>query len=142
MKIIIANIDRTAEFGPALKSGADNLAGDPVHAGVLGQQHALSLRDAKSEPEFLDRWTELVRRKSHVDVAKFDVPRKPGTAGAVIQSVRIFLWKLLRYQHDRIVSRQNFVNSQLAATLEFQRDEIRRLRERVDKLDRNADGAK
>jgi hypothetical protein len=83
----------------------------------------------------------MIRRKSHVDTLKLDIARRPGFMGALMQRSRLFLWKLLRYQHNRIVTRQNLVNTQLTATLEFQLEEIRRLRSRVDELEKRG-GAK
>lgn len=141
MKIIIASQDRTADIGPDLKSAADALHAAAAHAAIVGQHEALALRDAKTESEFLDRWTELARRKSNIDLARIEIPAKPGAAGAIIRTVRTFLWKLLRYQHARIIARQNLVNSQFAATLEFQQEEIRKLRTRVSELEQRRGGS-
>lgn len=140
MKIVIANRDRTAELEPALRAEAELRLAHPDHIPLPAPLHALSLREAKSEAEFLDRWYALVRRKCHVDTLKFDIPRRPGAAGGLMQKARTILWKALRYQHNRVVSRQNLVNSHLVATLEFQADEIRRLRTRLDDLERRKEG--
>ena len=134
MKIIIGNKDRTTEFGPVLKAGADARMADKEHEQLPWSLHALSLRDAKNEPEFLDRWAELSRKKSNVAL-RLNMPKPPGLASQLIWYARGFLWRLLRYQHDRIAFRQNLVNSQVSATLEFQHDEIRRLRARIDEIE-------
>ena len=140
MKIVIANRDRTAELEPALRAEADRRLADPGHVQLPPELHALSLREARDEADFLERWSAQVRRKSHVDTLKFDIPRRPGALGSLFQRVRVVLWKALRYQHNRVVSLQNLVNSHLVATLEFQADEIRRLRARLDELERKGRG--
>lgn len=141
MKIVIANQDRTAELEPALRAEADLLLAHPDHVQLPAVLHALSLREARGEVDFLERWTAMVRRKCHVDTLKFEIPRRPGLVGGLLQRMRVVLWKALRYQHNRVVSRQNLVNSHLVATLEFQADEISRLRERLDVLERKDGGA-
>lgn len=140
MKIVIANQDRTAEWEPLLQSGADRLVATHALEALPPELSALSLREARSESEFLDRWITLARRKSHVDTLEFDLPRRAGVVGALLQRVRLLLWKVLRYQHNRVVSRQNLVNSHLVAAVEFQADEIRRLQARLDDLERRKDG--
>lgn len=141
MKIVIANRDRTEEIAPGLKAGADRLLAGPLNDPLPMPLNALSLRDAKNEAEFLDRWSGLVRRKASVDTLKFHTARKPGALGTLALRLRMALWKILRYQHNYAVARQNLINSQLTAALEFQLDEIRRLKARVDELEKRG-GAK
>ena len=136
MKIIIASKDRTADFASELKAAADVRVDDPLHTPLPWTLNALSLRDAKNEQEFLERWSALIRRKSHVDLLRFHISRKPGFVGGLALRLREAFWRVLRYQHERVIERQNIVNSQLTAALEFQLDEIRRLRARVDELER------
>jgi hypothetical protein len=135
MKIIIASKDRTAELAPGLKTGADARMADTCHEPLPWSLNALSLAEAKTETEFLERWADLSRRKSNMDL-RLNTPRPPGFAGRMIWFARGFLWRLLRYQHERVAFRQNLINSQTAATLEFQYDEIRRLRARLDELEK------
>lgn len=141
MKIIIANKDRTDDLGPALKADADAAMADPLLAPLPWSLHSLSLRDAKNEREFLDRWTALARVKSNVSLI-YNSPMKPGLVGQAMWFFRGAMWRILRYQHGRVMFRQNLINSQVAATLEFQQDEIRRLRQRLDDLERKGGGAK
>jgi hypothetical protein len=107
----------------------------------LYELSALSLRDAASEREFLDRFIDLTRRKHHADTFRIDVPRRPGMGGAALARVRQFLWKLLRYQHDRMAFQQNLINSQFAAAIEFQKDEARRVEGRVAELEKRLGGS-
>lgn len=139
MKIIIADRDRTEEWGPALRAEADRRMADPVHVALPPALQAQSLRQAGREAVFLDQWTDLVRRKCHVDTLKFDIARSPGTVGGLLQRARQVLWRVLRYQHDRVISRQNQVNSYLLAAVEFQNEEIRRLRAQVETLERRSE---
>ena len=100
MKIFIGNTDRTAELGPALNAEAACALANPRHVQLPPELLATSLRGCRDEREFLDRLLELVRRKSHVDTIRFDIPRKPGFVGSAMAAVRKFLWRALRYQHD------------------------------------------
>jgi hypothetical protein len=140
MKITVAGQDRTAELGPRVDAAAARARSAPLMIHPQRELSARSLLDAATEEEYLDRFVALVRRKHHADTFRIDVPRRRGAAGAALARVRLFLWKLLRYQHDRMAFQQNLINSQLAAALEFERDEVRKLRSRVAELERRAGG--
>lgn len=140
MKIIIGGQDRTSELGPALAAEAGVRMARPPHPPLPHSLSALSLRDARTEAEFLERWSGLIRRKAHVDTDKVEIARRPGGAGALAQKVRSLLWKVLRYQHNGVTGLQNQVNSQLTAALEFQFDEISRLQARVAELEHRKEG--
>jgi len=100
---------------------------------------ALSLRQAKSEADYLERLVHLLQHRDHVDANPFVMPRKPGLLGAVTARVRILLWQVMRFQVDRQNFRQNQVNRMLAQTLAFQqaqhRQETDALRERLADLE-------
>lgn len=136
MKIIIASKDRTAELGPALKAGADASIASGIQRRHPEMLTALTLRDAKNEQDFLERWSELIRRRSHLDTMQTDFGHKPGAAGALALRIREFLWKIFRYQHNQLARQQTLINTQLVAALEFQKDEIAKLRARIDELEK------
>lgn len=140
MKIEIAGQDRTAEWKPALDTETARMAERGECVFFPPEISALRLRGAKNEAEYLDALTDLVRRRHHIDTLGFRVPRRAGAAGAVMGKIRSFLWKLLRYQHDRMAYRQNLVNSHLMALLEMQGREIAHLRR--TRAERNGGGAK
>lgn len=136
MKIVVAGQDRTAEWGPALAEDAKRRARDPRCAFLDWSVNALSLRDAHDEADYLDRLIRLARAKNHVDTLEFDIPRRRGLPGAILALFKKALWKLLRYQHDRMTFRQNLVNSNLMDLIEFQRAELRRLSDRLTEAER------
>lgn len=138
MKIVIAGEDRTGVLAPILAEEERIRAQDPRCLFLDWSVNALSLADATSESDYLDRLQALVRYKNHVDTRIFDIPRRPGAAGALWSRFKQLLWKVLRYQHDRVTFRQNLVNSDLTALVEFQRAEIRKLAARVAELERGA----
>ena len=74
----------------------------------------------------LDRLVEFVRSRSSLHTDDFYIPRRPGAAGHLLAWARQKLWRLLRYQHDRMAFQQNLVNSQVTLALEFMRSEYRR----------------
>jgi hypothetical protein len=100
---------------------------------------ALRMREAADPGALLREMTSLLRHRNHVDIQIFDIPRRPGWKGAVMVRLKQALWKLLRYQHDRVCFRQNLVNSHTTALLEFQREhftgELNRLKARVADLE-------
>lgn len=140
MKLLVAGKDRSADLGPALAAEAAEREKDPRCLFLDWRVNALSLRDCKNERDFAARFLELVRYKFHVDTRIFDIPRKPGLAGRVMGLFKGFLWKLLRYQHDRMAFRQNLINSNQTSALEFARavalKEIAQLKDRVAALEK------
>jgi len=143
MKISIAGQDRTRDLGQALHQQAEAMA-----HGVASRRlsplppeiSALALAQAKSDAEYMDHLIRLIRYRDAVATLDFDIPRKPGLAGLVMTRFKAFLWKLLRYQHDRIAFRQNLINTQLTSALEFefiqQQKETADLRRRVAELEK------
>ena len=139
MKILVANNDRTPELQPRLLEQSKRCEADPRCAFLPWTLNALSLRDAKDGAAYYRRFLELIRYKNHVDTLVFEIPRRAGFAGALMARFKRFLWKLLRYQHDRMAFRQNLINSQLTSALEFQQAEIKKLEDRLSHLERGGD---
>lgn len=143
MKLSIAGRDRTQDLGPALRRQAEIMArGDDRHqpARIAADISALALARAKSDAEYMDHLIRLIRYRDAVDTPDFDIPRKPGLAGLIMARFKAFLWKLLRYQHDRIAFRQNLINTQLTSALEFEftqrQKEMADLKRRVAELEK------
>lgn len=82
---------------------------------------ALRLRDAPSEAAYLSTFAELVRHRQHTDTRSLPLPRRPGVKGWFAGKLRTALWRVLRYQHDRMSFRQNLVNSNFAMLLDLER---------------------
>ena len=138
MKIIISGRDRTDEFAGPLRADAQARLNDPELPPIPQDISALGLAAATSEQDFDERYLRLIRIRAHIDTRKYDIPHRPGFIGSIQHAVRKFLWKLLRFQLDRIAFRQNLVNSQLVHALEFERARVRKLEQRVAELERRA----
>ncbi|MFH0909085.1 MAG: hypothetical protein V1929_10010 [bacterium] len=136
MKIIVSGRDRTADLGPGIAADAARHMQDPRCAPLPWSLNARSLGDAKSESAYHERFMQLIRSGSHVDTLDHRIPRRRGFAGAVQGKLRSFLWKLLRYQHNRMAFRQNLINSHIVSALEFERNESAKLAARVAELER------
>ena len=138
MNIRIAGQDQTAALKPHLDAETARMdaAGECVF--FPPEISALRLRGQPSQAAYLEALTDLVRRRHHIDTLGFRIPRKPGAVGKGLSLVRAFLWKLFRYQHDRMAYRQNLVNSHLMALVEMQGAELKDLRRRVAELDGRA----
>ena len=142
--VLIGGQDRTTDVGQAIVAAAAQrraAAPDPVDDRVAG---ILALRQAGSESEFNARLIELLQQRAGLDTGPFPIPRKPGRAGRMVARAREALWKLLRYQHDRMAFQQSALNLQTAYALEFERDEllrkVRALEERVAALEAGKSG--
>lgn len=140
MNLSVAGKDRSGDLGRAVAADAARLqaSGD---VGALSPEHsALVLKAAADRADYLRRYVDLLRQRHGVRTADFYVPRRPGWVGWVAGSVKTLLWKLLRYQHDRIAFQQNAVNELAIDALEFPREELERdladLKRRMAALER------
>jgi len=143
MKLSIDGQDRTQDLGPALRQQAAMMArGDDHHqpARIPADISALTLTRAKSDAEYMDHLMRLLCYRDAVDTVDFHIPMHPGLVGRCMARFKAFLWKLLRYQHDRAAFRQNLINTQLTSALEFEftqrQKETADLKRRVAELEK------
>ena len=124
MKITVAGQDRTGDLGPAMAAEADRLrAGGGI--GALAPDHtALRLKRSRDLDDYVYHFVELLRMRHGVRTSDYYIPRGPGLRGTVAVAVKTFLWKLLRYQHDRLTLQQNLINELEINAVEFQRDRV------------------
>ena len=146
MKISIAGKDGGEGLAGRLAAGVDALRRHPDAPEFLPMDYsALRLRDAGTEAEYLRRLLDLVRRRAELSTMPVPVPHGRGFLRTALARVRCFLWRLLRYQHDRMAFQQNIINTQITAALEFlraeQTREIEELRGRVEELTRRIDNS-
>jgi len=123
MKLIIAGRDRTAELGAELRRQVEIMAlGDTSHqpARIPAGISVLTLREAASDADYLNELVRLLRYRDGVDTLPFHIPGRPGLGGRLMGRIKQALWKMFRYQHDRIAFRQNLINTQLTSALEFE----------------------
>ena len=140
MKIVVAGQDRSGDLGPALQRDAAAASGRAAMDVYPPELHATSLKQAKTEGEYLARLMELVRRRQHADVRRFQPSRRHGFLGSISLRVRQFMWRVLHYQHEYTMSRQNAVNSHLYTAVDCLFAEVRRLDRRLDELERRSRG--
>lgn len=145
MKIMIAGQDRTRDVGESLRRQAGAMQGAPAcrkPACFPEEISALALARAKSDAEYMEELIRLILYRDAVDTFDFTIPRKPGLAGRLKTGLKAFLWKLLRYQHDRIAFRQNLINGLYSSALEFEvalrRKEAADLKRRVSELEKHS----
>ncbi|MBI2440359.1 MAG: hypothetical protein HYV35_03200, partial [Lentisphaerae bacterium] len=136
MKIIVAGQDRTGELLPELRERSAAFARAAEHRKpklLPSDISARALAEAKSEAAYLNELIRLLRLREGVDTLPFSIPSRPGLRGWVMVQVKRALWRLLRYQHDRIAFRQNLINTMLTSALEF---EVRQRQKEVAELQR------
>lgn len=139
MKVLIANNDRTADLGSEIQRSARARRRDRESGFVSSDISALCLLKAASEEQYLCEFIRLLRRRDAFDTLDFDVPRRPGPLGWIMAKFKRLLWKLLRYQHDRIAFKQNLINGMFTNVLELEsslrRQESGELKRRITELE-------
>jgi hypothetical protein len=144
MNLTVAGKDRTGDLGRQMAEEAARLR-TSGSIGALSPEHsALVLKSAADRADYLRRFIELLRLRHGLRTADYHIPRGPGLRGKVALVLKTVLWKLLRYQHDRMAFQQNAVNELAIDALEFQQGqfagELADLRRRLAALEQNRGG--
>ena len=126
MRVIIASQDQTATLGAQIRENARRRAAGGGPPFLAPEHSALTLKAAHDQVDYLRIYNRLIGIRHGIQTEAFAIPRKAGWGGAIVVRIKEFLWKLLRYQHDRMVGQQNLVNELVIAGLEFERGEYRR----------------
>jgi hypothetical protein len=118
MRIIVAGKDKTMEIGGELTRRAAR------HQGALSPwspaDSALSLKTSCNRADYLERFSKLLMLRYALCTEPFPIPGKSGIAGGLMKKIKAFLWKLLRYQHDRMAHQQNAINELIISAQVFQ----------------------
>ena len=123
MKLNVAGQDRTHDLGRELRRQAAVMEREKSSLKPKPELVApdiIPLARAQSEAEYLDQLIGLIRCRNAVGTLDFAIPRKSGIVGWFITRLKALLWKLLRYQHDRIAFQQNLINAHLTDALEYE----------------------
>ncbi|NQU39273.1 MAG: hypothetical protein HQ523_04905 [Lentisphaerae bacterium] len=127
MNISVGGVDRSADLGQSIEAMTAELTSHPASPKRLAEGHsALFLRSAADERDYLRILLSLLVAKCGASVEDFDVPHRPGRLGAIGGALRRALWKLLRYQHERMTTQQNLIRSYMTAAMEMMHQEQRR----------------
>lgn len=144
MKITVSGKDRSNDLGPQLAAKAASLKESCSIAALSPGHSALTLRESADGDDYQRRFIELLRMRHGVRTTDYYIPRGPGLRGLAALAVKTLLWKLLRYQHDRMAFQQNLINELAIDALEFQQDrleeELAVLKRRVDGLEKERPG--
>jgi hypothetical protein len=142
MKILVAGKDRSSDIGAEIKDCAASLKKLKAYLGpkkVSPEIGALALHQAKSDADYLNHFIRLLRYRDAFDTYDFAIPRKPGMIGSLAAFFKRLLWKIMRYQYDRIAFRQNLINGLFTNAIEFEIIERQRacdaLSKRLDQLE-------
>lgn len=140
MRLWVSGIERTGDLGEAVrKTALGRGKSGPAPAWISPEISAMMLREAGTEEEYRAEFLRLLRYRDGLDTVDFHIPRRPGLAGAIAARFKRALWRLLRYQHDRIIFRQNLINACFTGMFEIekkQRDrETADLRSRIERLE-------
>ena len=141
MRLVVANNDVTSSLGADIADAAQERAKHASPRFHVPEVSALLLRNCKNEGEYFATFVKLLRMRHGASTDDFEIQRAPGFIGGMMKAIRGFLWKLLRYQHDRMIFQQNLINEMLIHAVEFevaQRNrEISKLRAELAELRQN-----
>ncbi len=146
MKVWVAGEEVTGALGESVKERASNLRSAEYDLLLEREGDVLKLRDATTTDDHLERYITLMRRRFDVDPAFYTQPRTPGLKGTISYTIRMFLWRLLRYQHFWMAFRQNGINAMHAEAVDFEHQERQRqvaeLKARVKQLEESIESLK
>ena len=139
MRIVVAGKDQTLDIGSELTRRSTR------HQGALSPwspaDSALSLKASRDMTDYLERYGKLMRLRYALCTDPFSIPGKPGMAGHLMKKLKTFLWKLLRYQHDRMARQQNAINELVISAQDFQnsatRERLAVLEQRIQELEKS-----
>ena len=123
MRVRIAGRDRTDDLGRELTERSRLRPDCGLALRIAQEADVLSLSHSRSTADYSAGQMRLLRSRNCVDTSQFDVPARAGLLGRMAAVFKRFLWRVLRYQHDWSVFRQNSTNVQLSYELEFEREE-------------------
>ena len=136
MKLWINGYDKTDALGEHMTKRATALEHQDYSNLLQGEAEILSLRNAATNAEYLEQYVNIVRKRQGVDPAHYSQPRTPGLKGSISYMIRMFFWRLLRYQHFWVAFHQNAINAMHAETLDFEHQErTRQAREIESRLE-------
>lgn len=139
MNITVAGKDRTSDLGQTIAAEAERLKTTSSIGSLAPEHTALRLKRSADFDDYTYHFVELLRMRHGVRTADYYIPRGPGWRGKLAVALKTFLWKLLRYQHDRITLQQNLINELEINVVEFQRDrlnqEVADLKRRIESLE-------
>ena len=144
MNLTIAGKDRSGDLGRDVAAEAWRLQASGTIGALSPEHSALVLKASADRANYLCRYVDLLRLRHGIRTVDYYIPRASGLRGRASAAVKAVLWKLLRYQHDRMAFQQNAVNELAIDALEFQRDETEReltdLKRRVAALEQEQRG--
>ena len=135
MKITVAGKDRTPDLGQAVTQAAERLKAGSSIDSLAADHTALRLKQCEVNADYLGKFIDLLRIRHGTRTADFYIARGPGLRGKAAVALKTFLWKLLRYQHDRIAFQQGLVNELAINALEFQQSRIEALERKLESLE-------
>ena len=125
MKIWVAGKEAVDGLGKSIGDRAASLRNADYDTQLEREADVLKLRDARHTADHLQRYITLMRRRFDVNPALYTQPRTPGLKGTLSYTIRMFLWRLLRYQHFWMAFHQNGINAMHAEGLDFEQQERR-----------------
>lgn len=121
MRLVVAGKDRSADLGRQIADRAEQRE-KTASIGLLSPLHsALCLKNEVTTHGYLNQFMRLLKMRHGVSTAPFPVPARAGLSGGIMAAFKRILWRLLRYQHDRVTFQQNLINELLINALEMQK---------------------
>lgn len=137
--------DVSADVGEQVRKDVERMQALQRCAFIPAHISALRLRDAPCETVFDLNFADLLRYRQHVDTRASALDVHPGLRRLFSTVLHRALWRLMRFQHERLFFRQNLINSHVAALLEMQArhqaDAMADVSARLETLERKVAGS-
>jgi hypothetical protein len=106
----------------------------------IARAERLNLANLRNEEQFLTFYLDCLREAVFVDISDFEITERRARFSGLLIALKRTIWKMLKFYTYRLWSQQNQVNGLLLAAMEgvqsSQREQIRKLEERVAQLER------
>ena len=119
-KLRIAGVDHTEDLGIEIAEAAKSRTSSELDHLIHMEKDMLLLKAVEDEEGYLQHHNQLLQSRSGVDLDYLVMASSPGFVSRSVRMIRQFFWKVLRPVMDWIFFRQNAINVQIAAELEFE----------------------
>ena len=136
MNVTIGGVSKNDDIVPQIVAEAGRLTATRTIGALAPDHTALRLKASADLDDYVGRFVDLLRIRHGIRTADYYIPRGPNLRGKVAAALKTFLWKLLRYQHDRIAFQQSTANELAINALEFQAGRIAELERRLARIEK------
>ena len=139
MKIFVGGKDRSDDVGARIRCAAERRRLGPAPSVVSPDINALCLLRVSSENAYLREFLRILPYRDAFDAADVKISTRSGPVGWALTKVKSLLWRLIRFQYERVAFRQNLINRMFTTAIQAEVDsrerDLKELRFRIEALE-------